>query len=205
MYRTRFESLEQRKMFSVTDLILDPISITDGTSNTLMLSEDVAPIDVDLLGALVNTSPIEVSAVSLDVWEHAYSDSNRPAANGIIAVLIGLAADPSDPRGNVAGAAALADGSVRRVAASLLASDEYFSRFSDTTIDDESLVATTFGRGLAPSKITHDAEFEKWADASAFDQGSSPSAFYDLLISSILHEENEFSFPRMFTGGVYVG
>ena len=72
MYRTRFESLEQRKMFSVTDLILDPISITDGTSNTLMLSENVAPINVDLLGALVNTSPIEVSAVSLDVWEHAY-------------------------------------------------------------------------------------------------------------------------------------
>ena len=50
----------------------------------------------------------------------------------------------------------LADGSVRflgtdnlETTPSILASDEYFSRFGDTALDDEALVATTFGRGDA--------------------------------------------------------
>src|SRR5687768_7447318 len=129
--RRSIERLEERKLFSVTDLIIDPIaivgdfngdgkddlasftlpyveqdnlynlvdindspaasfvaalytdllsrpvnaarltSITDGSSNTLMFGKSVPPVDVDLLGLMVDTSPIDLSVVSLDTWEHA--------------------------------------------------------------------------------------------------------------------------------------
>jgi hypothetical protein len=180
------------------------MEFVDGTSNTMMFSEVAAPISVDLLGALANRASMELSVISVDVWEHA-SSGNRPEANGIIAILIGLAADPHEPSGDTSGVYfGLAEGSVRHTAVSLLASGEYFARFSDTAIDDAGLVATTFGRGIAPRSLTHDAAFEKWADATASGHESSQAAFYDLLISSILHEDNDFSFPRMLTGSVRV-
>ncbi|MEX2140369.1 MAG: hypothetical protein WD894_13985 [Pirellulales bacterium] len=169
-----------------TDLLGRPVdaatlaSITDGSSNTLMFGESVPPVDLDLLGALVDTSPIELSVVSLDTWEHASSFQAEPATNGIIAVLIGLAADPSDPSGNTVAAAGFRS-------ALLLGSDEYFARFSNTTLDDEALVATTYGRGIVPANVTHDVEFEDWARVSRFDRGYLPPAIKlsDLLVSSI--------------------
>ncbi len=206
MYRTRIERLEERKLFSVTDLIIDPFgveaaptslvgdfngdgrddvaeyagrdgfllpyleqvnlykSITDGTSNTLMLGEDGPAMGPKLISALVDTSPIDVQVSRLDVWEHAYSLQKGAATNGIIAILIGLAADPTDPTGN-----------------------------------------TAAGANGGQSQVTHDLEFEKWANASRFDRGYLPPALEDVLVSSILHEDNEFSFPRMFAGGVRVG
>ena len=143
-----------------TDLLGRPVnrsalaSITDGSSNTLLFnatSVNVPPIDLDLLGALVDTSPINLSVVSLDTWEHAYSLQGEPTTNGIIAILIGLAADPADATGNTALGAnfAMIDGSVKFIGTdvtgtaqlgaprpSLLASDEFFARFSNTTLDD---------------------------------------------------------------------
>jgi hypothetical protein len=163
-----------------------------------------APINADLLGALANRASMDLSVVSVDVWEHA-SSVNRPATNGIIAILIGLAVDPHEPSGDASGVNfGLADGSVRHAAVSLVASDEYFAQFSDTALDDARLIATTFGRGTAPLNLTHDIEFEKRADAIVPDSTSSSARFYDLLISSILHEDNDFSFPRMLTGSVRV-
>lgn len=187
MYSARIERLEERKMFSVTDLILDPfdsqVASPATTDQPLALvgdfngdgKDDLATIKDGSSNTLirVDTSPMRLSIVSLDTWEHAYSFQARPDSNGIIAVLIGLTADPSDPSGNTLKSAtfAFADGSVRRVPASLIASDEYFSQFTNTTLDDEALMATTFGRGIEQLNLTHDAEFEKWASMSRFDRG----------------------------------
>jgi hypothetical protein len=63
--------------------------ITDGTSNTMMLR-----------GAPGNGGAGSRSLV--DIWEHAFSQQTGANANGIIAILIGLAADPSDPSGEAA-------------------------------------------------------------------------------------------------------
>jgi hypothetical protein len=90
--------------------------------------------------------------------------------------------DPSDPSGNTYAAVnfALADGSVRFVGTdatgtlSLVGADEFFARFADTALDDQALLATTHGCGLA-SQITHDVEFEGWASVSRFDRTALPS------------------------------
>jgi hypothetical protein len=118
-------------------------------------------------------------------------------SNGIIAVLIGLAADPTDPTGN-------ADVSVNNLA--LIASSEYFSRFANTSFDDEAPPAVLLGNGDGTNKVTHDIEFEKWAAASRFDPAALASLntlvgtdhAWGSNVESILHEDNEFSFPRMF-------
>jgi hypothetical protein len=202
-----------------TDLLGRPVnvarldSITDGSSNTLMLSESVPPVDLDLLGAMVDTSPIELSVVSLDTWEHGSSFQAGRGTNGIIAILIGLAADPSDPTGDTASGLSIGldDVSPRFIGtdvtgtadlgnalpaspefrsnrmAMLLGSDEYFAKFSNTTLDDEALVATTYGRGLEAANLTHDVVFENWARGSQFDRGYLPPGIKmsDLLVSSI--------------------
>jgi hypothetical protein len=153
--------------------------VSDGTSNTMMLATKAG-------GEVVSNFLI-----------------HEPAGpQGIIAILIGLAADPSGAGG-------------REAAGS---SNRYMT--TNTTLDDQKLVATTYGRGTLASQITHDVEFEKWADASQFKPDPTSSRFYDLLISSylertpdsqagngngrafvdansILHEDNEFYFPRM--------
>jgi hypothetical protein len=132
--------IEQGDFYRSGQAITD---VTDGMSNTLVFDElaaSVPPVDINLLGALVDTSPIELSVVSADTWEHAYSIQDGRATNG--------------------------------------------------------------GRA---SQVTHDAEFEMWANARNFDRGYLSPALEDVLVSSILHEDNEFSFPRMFTGGVRVG
>jgi hypothetical protein len=235
---------------------------------------------LDLQGAVVDASPIDSmsSTTSLDIWEHANLVQPGATSNGIIAILIGLTADPSDPSGNAVHAASFLfeDGSVRLVGmevggtANLLASDEFFSRLAGARLDEESLMATTYGRGAAASQLTHDIEFESWANGpgrTAFfqqveweylragknespdwapgylqielentmisgfrddDAGQPAGYFADLLISSfrdagrddqiepgtrvvgsdhawgnqvnsILHEDNEFYFPRMIT------
>ncbi len=140
----------------------------------------------------------------IDVWEHA-SVQHGPEANGIIAVLIGLvqatdgtsntmmlAVDPSDASGNTF--IRVDTRNMKAMAASLLASDEFFSRFAGTTFDDEA-AAVVAGRSGKVAQVTHDREFENWASVKGFDRGYLPPAG-----NSILHEENEFSFPRMIRG-----
>lgn len=88
------------------------VCITDGLSNTLMFGDTpafVAPVHLDLLGVHVDTSPISLSVMGLDTWEHAYLFQDEPAGDGIRALLpagvtiptgtvtFGLTADPSDP------------------------------------------------------------------------------------------------------------
>jgi len=175
-------------------------NFTDGTSNTMMFASKSAE-----------------SEHMAQLFQHG------PQANGIIAILIGLAADPSDSSGSTHAVAnfALSDGSARFGGSdvsgtlSLVGSDEYFSRFANTILDDQALVATTYGRGLA-SRITHDIEFENWASVSRFERGTMSLELENILISSvrggsshadginqvvgpdrILHEDNEFYFPRM--------
>jgi hypothetical protein len=142
--------------------------ISDGTSNTMMVATKAG-------GEVVS---------NLLVHE-------PDGTQEIIAVLIGLAAEPS--------------GSYGSEVSSRAAAIDIWEHASM----DQSLVATTFGRGSAASQITHDMEFEKWAEASQFERAQTSSTFYDLLISSylertpgnhansILHEDNEFYFPRM--------
>jgi hypothetical protein len=219
--------LEQENLFKIRVITNnnDPekmlTDISDGTSNTMMLAtreggevvsnflvhEPTGPqgIIAILIGLAADPSgagghEAAGTAAPLDIWEHAAMDRNGPATGGIIAILIGLMADPSDPSGNTASAVNSQPPA---------SADEFFSRFANTTLDDQALVATTFGRGSAESQITHDVEFEKWADASQFERAQTSSTFYDLLISSyleptpgnhassILHEDNEFYFPRM--------
>jgi hypothetical protein len=190
--------------------------IADGTSNTMMFATKAGGEVV--AGLLAN---------------------DTGGTQGIIAILIGLRVDPSDQGGKNA-SLTFADRSADSIdgdapgGAALVGSDEFFERLSDTMLDGDALVASTYGRGVtslydilissirggnAAAQITHDVEFEKWADASQFDRGQQASSFYDLLISSyrqqaagnpagapgrtivevnsILHEDNEFSFPRM--------
>jgi hypothetical protein len=105
--------------------------------------------DVDGADFLVIGKGAPAGATALlDVWEHGFSSGNGADSQGIIAVLIGLTADPSDPTGNTLHSNfCMCDGSVRftrnetsgltesqlaaqqdAVTASLLASDEYFAR-----------------------------------------------------------------------------
>jgi hypothetical protein len=160
-------------------------------------------------------------SLGVDVWEHANlqggpqtngiiavliglvqpetegnSDTSalerKPAANGIIAVLIGLMQDVTDGTSNTMMLAVdPSDASGSTMSSAILASDEFFSRFANTTFDDEA-VAVRMGK---VSQITHDPEFENWARVSRFDRGYLPP-----VGNSILHEENEFSFPRMIRG-----
>jgi len=237
--------------------------IVDGSSNTLMFGDamsSVSPINVDLLG-LVDTSPIELSVISLDTWEHAYSaggittafpdvfkHADTPergrAANGILigllvpeaigtptgSVTFALAVDPSNPnvvyvgsnsflttdpqgptyaplRVDTTGMADVRSALVRsneyrsNIAASLLASAEYFSRFANTTFDDEAALSVLLGNGDGTFRVTHDAEFEKLASESRSDRSQYVVRMEDVLISGILHEDNEFSFPRMIREG----
>jgi hypothetical protein len=51
------------------------------------------------------------------------------------------------------------------VAAPIVASAEYFSRFTSPICEDDRIVATTYGQSRLASQITHDVEFEKWAGA----------------------------------------
>jgi hypothetical protein len=141
----------------------------DGTSNTLM--------------RLANYSPGLV-----DVWEHASSTSlAAPGANGIIAILIGLHSDPSDPSGNTFSTAdhLLGEEPIYYPASSrgmnqpgsdagssLLSVDEYFAGYDDELLDEEASSAATLARVYGPGT------------------------------NSILHEENEFSFPRMIQAAV---
>ena len=104
--------------------------IADGTSNTIMFS-----------GANSDDRAGERSFV--DIWEHAFADRAGANANGIIAILIGLTADPAGPSGDAPrGANALfGDGSVRFLSLEtsemvdlqkvLTASDEYFALLSN--------------------------------------------------------------------------
>jgi hypothetical protein len=117
--------LEQDNVYQARHTTLDAICAQDGTSNTLMFGETsafVAAVYRDVLGR-----PIEPVGTT----------------NGIIAVLIGVAAPAGVPTGTVTFAVAVdprdanvvyafGDGSVRHVSkpASLLASDEFFSRFN---------------------------------------------------------------------------
>lgn len=223
--------------------------ITDGSSNTMMFAtraggEVVSDFLVNeaggtrgiiaiLIGLAADPSGTDghkgsSAAAPLDTWEHASMDRQGPATNGIIAVLIGLTVDPSDPSGHTAA-----------VAQPLANANEFFSRFSNTTLDDEALVATTYGRGVtsfydllissvrggAAAQITHDVEFEKWASAPPQAHGYLEIDLEVIMISSlrseransaevvnqvvgtdhawgshtrgILHEDNEFYFPRV--------
>jgi prepilin-type processing-associated H-X9-DG protein len=131
---------------------------------------------------------------SLDTWEHAFSLHTLPHHDGIIAILIGLAADPSDPNGDEArGVNALfGDGSVRflrvdtaamaelkkalaaadrSASADLVASDEYFALFSNTLLDDEAAGTLLLGHSNGTFRVTHDAQFDHWARVSRFDRG----------------------------------
>jgi hypothetical protein len=143
-------------------------NFTDGTSNTMMFALKSAASD-----------PV------------ANLVQRGPQADGIIAILIGLTADPADPNGDIFAVENLA-------------------------LSGQSLLATTYGRGMTP-QITHDAEFEDWASMSRFERGSLSLELENILISSvrergsqaaesisqavapnrILHEDNEFSFPRV--------
>ena len=80
--------------------------------------------------------------------------------------------------------------------ASLLGSAEYFSRFTNTTFDDEAAAAVTVNWGDGASQVTHDKELENWANVSRFDRGYLSPGLVDVMVSSILHEDNEFSIPR---------
>jgi hypothetical protein len=236
------------------------VGIADGTSNTLSFAKVASfagPAHSNSLGLHVDTSPIEASLVGVDIWEHAYRvqdgardydpESNDSQANGIIAILIGLAAGPSDPSGNTQYAAkfCLADGSVHfigvdtsstrdaaklvsspedrsNLSASLLTSEEFFSRFAD-----EDRLSALLRNGEGASGVTHEGEFEKWASMSRWERGYMNLELADVLVSSmrggrgeigstvgsnpvvgsdhawgsaiqgILHEDNELSFPRM--------
>ncbi len=120
----------------------------------------------------------------IDVWEHA-SVQHGPAANGIIAVLIGLkqdvtdgtsntmmlTVDPSDTSGNTF--IRVDTTNMRGLTASLLASDEFFARFAGTTFDDEA-VTVNAGQPGKPAQVTHDREFENWANVKGFDRGYLP-------------------------------
>jgi len=167
-------------------------------SNTVFSNSEsfVAPVHLDLLGLHVDTSPIDLSVRGVDTWEHAYHVHGAPAANGIIGILMSTVVDRSHPTGNNAAGAnfALADGSVKfigtdvtgtaslgnaligspeyrtKVAALVLASDEYFARFTNTRLDDEATPAGLLGRGDGTFQLTH-AEFEKWGNSSRFDRG----------------------------------
>jgi hypothetical protein len=155
--------------------------ITDGTFNTMMLHEASGDSDAR-------------SRSSVDVWEHAFVSRMGPHHDGIIAVLIGLAVDPSDPSGNTAyGVHALVeDGSVHflrvdaadwaelqsvldlsdETATALLpASDEYFAQFANATIVGDAAASVITGNGNGLLAATHDAEFEDWARVSRFDRG----------------------------------
>jgi hypothetical protein len=154
-------------------------------------------------------------AAPLDIWEHAYGLQNVPATKGILIGLLvpeGVAAptDSSTP-------APVVDPSNPNVVY-LVGSNRFMT--TNTTLADEAIVATTHGRGARASQITHDVEFEKWAGASQYDRAQASSIFYDLLassyreradartqsdsagrpfvdVNSILHEDNEFHFPRV--------
>jgi hypothetical protein len=133
------------------------------------------------------------NGLGVDVWEHAYLQGG-PQTNGIIAVLIGLmqdvtdgtsntmmlTVDPSDSSGNTF--IRVDTTNMRGLTTSLTASEEYFARFANTTFDDA-------------AKVTHDREFEDWANTPRFDREYLPP-----YVNSILHEDNEFSFPRMIRG-----
>ncbi len=165
----------------------------------------VAAVHLDLLGLHVDTSPIDVEIRGIDVWEHAYLQDG-PSTNGIIAVLIGLrqdvtdgtsntmmlTVDPSDASGNTL--LRVDTTNARGLAASLLASDEFFARFAGTTFGDEA-AAVVAGRSGKVAQVTHDREFDNWTHVKGFDRGYLPPGS-----NSILHEENEFSFPRMIRG-----
>jgi hypothetical protein len=242
-------------------------SAADGASNTLMFGQStgfVSPVDLDLLGLHVDTSPIDLSVMGLDTWEHAYLSSpseitiagtfeHATAPSGVLIGLLipeavgtptgpvtfALVVDPANPNVVYIGGSTthtpsqlasfcFADGSVRfirvdttgmadpqsalvasnehrsNVTASLLASNEYFSRFTNTTLDDEAAAAVTVNWGDGASQVTHDKEFENWANASRFDRGYLPPAVADVLVSRILHEDNEFSFPRMSKAGAAI-
>jgi hypothetical protein len=149
-------------------LSFEKTSLTDGTSNTMMFAFKSAASD-----------PV------------ANLIQRGPQADGIIAILIGLAADPADANGG---------------------------KFAveDPALAGQSLLATTYGRGMT-SQITHDAEFEGWASVSRFERGYLSLELENVLVSSvrgegsqaaesisrvvapnrILHEDNEFSFPRV--------
>jgi hypothetical protein len=121
------------------------------------------------------------NGLGVDVWEHA--SFQGPQTNGIIAVLIGLMQDVTDGTSNTMMLTAdPSDASGNTASSAILASEEFFSRFANTTFDDT-------------AQVTHDEEFEGWANASRFDRGYLPP-----VGNSILHEENEFSFPRMIRG-----
>jgi hypothetical protein len=212
MYRTRIERLEERKLFSVTDLILVPIGFTvDSRPEITHLvgdfngdgRDDLAKFRTDRTTGVAQLASITDGTSNTLMFGEKPGDQ---APNGIIAILIGLAADPTDPTGNTAAQADFdfADGSMRFIgtdvagnigqsaqASSLVASNEYFARFSNTALDDEATLSVHFGNVGGSSKVTHDAEFEKWATAAGLDRGHSLSALKDVLVSSILHEDGE--------------
>jgi hypothetical protein len=158
----------------------------------------------------------DIAVAKVDVGEYAFLE-HIDRTNGIIAVWHGLLVDPSDASGNTASTVNPQPSK---------SADEFFSRFADTKLDDHALVATTFGRGSAASQVTHDMEFEQWSGAPLV-RGYITIEIGDILVTSvhgdkigdrhaaggsrvigsdpdwgeqvqsILHEDNEFYFPRM--------
>src|SRR3989304_3630444 len=73
-------------------------------------------------------------------------------------------------------------------AASLLSSDEYFSQFANTTLDDEAALSIAAGHAAQTAAlahastsqrdsvdgVTHDPVFEDWARLARFDRGYLP-------------------------------
>lgn len=158
--------------------LFDPTSavssgIADGTSNTVM--------------RLATDSSAQARS-GYDVWvedkDLAYQAG--PEANGIIAILIGLAADPTGSNGDTLSTAdrllgeepiyypannLVVNEQTSDASPSLFSLDEFFARYDDELLDDEAVSAATLGRVEGPQ------------------------------VDSILHE-NKFSIPRMIRSAV---
>jgi hypothetical protein len=71
------------------------------------------------------------------------------------------------------------------VSASLLGSDEYFSRFANTTLDDQAAaVSVLLGTGDGTFSATHNAQFDTAADMSRYDRGHLPVTLVEVLVAA---------------------